>query len=169
MTIVKPLRPQEEIDHLIKKFMLSDEYQNRQAKYVNFCGNTNIRISIHINGIRAYRYYKKKFVFLGYYYSKELATDTEINYGTTPVPFFTYSQLIERGQEVDNYGYVKSDYFTTSMTPKPQEQPDEQIKPHAAVDASNTCSAKKDALKRRLRILDLQIEREKILSELADM
>lgn len=163
-------RSQDEVDRLIKNFMLSTEYSDGGRTQVSICGQSHVRLQVHRKNILAYRLDSKKTVFLGFYYSENLATDPDINFVMPPHPYFTYSQLLERAQEVAEYGYIKSGYSADAESNQPvapQELPQSPQQPAAIEPPQNPCCTKKDALERRLRMLDLKIEREEVLNELA--
>lgn len=140
-------------------------------------------------------------VFLGYYYSEDLETDPEINYQMPPTPFYTYDEILKRGEEVRLHGVPLDDNDFSQVTnvsvtrptpkigrPKVKRQllepaPSTQVKSAALKPESIGISEKKEtvssspktnenddfkeSLKRRLRLLDLKIEREEILNQLA--
>lgn len=188
-----PLRPQKQIDQAIKNFILDKSHDRKNQ--VNIClgGGTSIHLMISSNGVRAYRMYKSKYVFLGYYFSEELVTDPElIDYEMPPDPYFTYDEILKRGEEVRVHGTLLSDddfsqitnVNVTRPTPRlgrhkvkrPLLEPAEKIKPveeevekpetqtPLAIKANDEYT---ESLKRRLRLLDLKIEREEILNQLA--
>lgn len=104
-----PLRPQKQVDQAIKNFILDKSHRETR---VNLClgGNTAITLKIFKTSVRAYRTYSNNHVFLGYYYSEDLATDPElIDYQMPPEPCYTYDEIISRGEEVKKYGRVISD------------------------------------------------------------
>lgn len=171
---------------------------------------------------------KSTWVFLGYYYSEDLKTDPEINYLMPPAPFYTYDEILQRGEEVKRYGRVISDdaigeinvkdskcvngklvpnvytkdypiqppsisivdpFRFKSLADSVKESLNQQPAPSTHVKAAplkpesirvsekkETVSSSpktnenddlKESLKRRLRLLDLKIEREEVLNQLA--
>ena len=214
-----PLRPQKQVDQAIKNFILDKSHARKNQ--VNIClgGGTSIHLMISSNGVRAYRMYKSKYVFLGYYFSEELVTDPElIDYEMPPDPYFTYDEILQRGEEVKRYGRVISDdpigeinvkdskcengklvpniytkdypiqppsisldnpfgykLLSDSVNETLSERPATQKKVDAAKleeevkvdDEKKEKETLKESLKRRLRLLDLKIEREEILNQLA--
>lgn len=219
-----PLLSQKQVDQAIKNFIV--ETNPRSAK-IRLClnGGTAIAFEIYKNYVRAYRTLKKTWIFLGYYYSEDLETDPEINYQMPPAPFYTYDEILQRGEEVKRYGRVISDdpigeinvkeseCVNGKLVPKvytkdyPVQPPsinlgnssgykllsdsvketlrERQAKVKASAskpesvevsDKKETVSTSpktnenddlKESLERRLRLLDLKIEREEILNQLA--
>ena len=187
-----PLRPQKQIDQAIKNFILDKSLARNN--YVKVClgGNTAIRLVISEKDVRAYRTYKGKYVFLGHYYSEELVTDPELNdYKMPPEPYFTYGEIIKRGEEVSQRGYVLSNNDLSRVTSVTRPAPSIRQTSHPSLDVKATASKPefiggpekkgavsaspkatenddlKETLERRLRLLDLKIEREEILNQLA--
>lgn len=191
------LRPQKQVDQAIKNFILDKSHARKNQ--VNIClgGGTSIHLMISSTGVRAYRMYKSKYVFLGYYFSEELVTDPElVDYEMPPDPYFTYDEILKRGEEVrvhgaplgdDDFSQITNVNVTRPATrigrPKvhrqllePAPKPAEKIKPveeelekpeasaPVAIKANDEYT---ESLKRRLRLLDLKIEREEILNKLA--
>lgn len=185
-----PLRPQKQIDQAIKNFILDKSLARNN--YVKVClgGNTAIRLVISEKDVRAYRTYKGKYVFLGHYYSEELVTDPALNdYKMPPEPYFTYGEIIKRGEEVSQRGYVLSNNDLSRVTSVTRPAPSIRQTSHPSLDVKATASKPefiggpekkgavsaspkskendKETLERRLRLLDLKIEREEILNQLA--
>lgn len=190
-----PLRPQKQVDQAIKNFILDKSHRETR---VNLClgGGTAISLKIFKTSVRAYRTYSNNHVFLGYYYSEDLATDPElIDYQMPPEPYYTYDEILKRGEEVRKYGVPIDDNDFSQGTnvnatrptprigrpkahrqllepaPKPAQKTtpvEETIKPDepapVAIKANDEYT---ESLKRRLRLLDLKIEREEILNKLA--
>lgn len=224
---ILPLLSQKQVDQAIKNFIV--ETNPRSAK-IRLClnGSTAIAFEIYKDYVRAYRTLKQTWVFLGYYYSEDLETDPEINYQMPPAPFYTYDEILQRGEEVKRYGRVISDdpigeinvkdskcvngklvpnVYTKDYPIQPpsisivdpfrfkslsdsvkealseQPAPSTQVKAAPLKPESIGVSEKKEAvstspktnenddlkesLERRLRLLDLKIEREEILNQLA--
>lgn len=212
-----PLLSQKQVDQAIKNFIV--ETNPRSAK-IRLClnGGTAIAFEIYKNYVRAYRTLKKTWIFLGYYYSEDLETDPEINYQMPPAPFYTYDEIISRGEEVKRYGRVISDDSvgeinvkeskcvngklvpnvytkgyplqppsisldnlfgykllsdsvrkTLSERPAPEKKIEvEKLEEEVKIDdEKKEKETLKESLKRRLRLLDLKIEREEILNQLA--
>lgn len=208
-----PLRPQKQVDQAIKNFILDKSHRETR---VNLClgGGTAISLKIFKTSVRAYRTYSNNHVFLGYYYSEDLATDPElIDYQMPPAPFYTYEEIISRGEEVKKYGRVISDdpigeinvkeskcvngklvpkVYTKDYPVQPpsinlgnpfdykllsdavketlSERPAPEKKINAAKVEEEITKEKetlKESLNRRLRLLDLKIEREEVLNQLA--
>lgn len=222
-----PLLSQKQVDQAIKNFIVEP---NPKSTKVRLClnGGTAISFEIYKDYVRAYRAKKSMWVFLGYYYSEDLETDPEINYQMPPAPFYTYDEIIQRGEEVQRYGRVISDdpigeinvkdskcvngklvpndfykdypiqppsisivdpFRFKSLADSVRESLNEQPAPSTQVKAaplkpeSIGVSEKKEtvssspktnenddfkaSLERRLRLLDLKIEREEILNQLA--
>lgn len=208
-----PLRPQKQVDQAIKNFILDKSHRETR---VNLClgGNTAITLKIFKTSVRAYRTYSNNHVFLGYYYSEDLATDPElIDYQMPPEPCYTYDEILSRGEEVKKYGRVISDdpvgeinvkeskcvngklvpnVYTKGYPLQPpsisldnpfgykllsdavketlSERPAPEKKINAAKVEEEITKEKetlKESLNRRLRLLDLKIEREEILNQLA--
>lgn len=191
-----PLRPQKQVDQAIKNFILDKSHARKNQ--VNIClgGGTSIHLMISSNGVRAYRMYKSKYVFLGFYFSEELVTDPElVDYEMPPEPYFTYDEILKRGEEVRMHGAPLDDgdfsqvtnVNVTRPTPRigrpkahrqllePAPKPAEKTTPvevtikteepaPVAVDTNNDL---RESLKRRLKLLDLKIEREEIINQLA--
>lgn len=224
---ILPLLSQKQVDQAIKNFIV--ETNPRFAKirlYLN--GGTAIAFEIYKDYVRAYRTLKQTWVFLGYYYSEDLETDPEINYQMPPAPFYTYDEIISRGEEVKKYGRVISDdpigeinvkeskcvngklvpkvytkgypiqppiisivdpFRFKSLADSVKESLNQQPAPSTHVktaplkpesigvsEKKETVSSSpktnenddlKESLKRRLRLLDLKIEREEVLNQLA--
>lgn len=220
-----PLRPQKQVDQAIKNFILDKSHRETR---VTLClgGGTAISLKIFKTSVRAYRTYSNNHVFLGYYYSEDLATDPElIDYQMPPEPYYTYDEILQRAEEVKCYGRVISDdpigeinvkeseCVNGKLVPKvytkdyPVQPPsinlgnsfgykllsdsvketlrERQAKVKASAskpesvevsDKKETVSTSpktnenddlKESLERRLRLLDLKIEREEILNQLA--
>ena len=208
-----PLRPQKQVDQAIKNFILDKLHRETR---VTLClgGNTAISLKIFKTSVRAYRTYSNNHVFLGYYYSEDLATDPElIDYQMPPEPCYTYDEILSRGEEVKKYGRVISDdpvgeinvkeskcvngklvpnVYTKGYPLQPpsisldnpfgykllsdavketlSERPAPEKKINAAKVEEEITKEKetlKESLNRRLRLLDLKIEREEILNQLA--
>lgn len=221
---ILPLLSQKQVDQAIKNFIV--ETNPRSAKirlYLN--GGTTISFEIYKDYVRAYRTLKQTWVFLGYYYSEDLETDPEINYQIPPAPFYTYDEIISRGEEVKKYGRVISDdpigeinvkeskcvngklvpkvytkgypiqppsisivdpFRFKSLADSVKESLNEQPAPAKATalnpesvgvsekkeavstsPKTNENDDLKESLKRRLKLLDLKIEREEIINQLA--
>lgn len=221
---ILPLLSQKQVDQAIKNFIV--ETNPRSAK-IRLClnGGTAIAFEIYKDYVRAYRTLKQTWVFLGYYYSEDLETDPEINYLMPPAPFYTYDEIISRGEEVKRYGRVISDapigeinvkdskcvngklvpnvytkdypiqppsisivdpFRFKSLADSVKESLNEQPAPAKAAalnpesvgvsekkeavstsPKTNENDDLKESLERRLRLLDLKIEREEILNQLA--
>ncbi|MTT64689.1 hypothetical protein [Parasutterella excrementihominis] len=221
---ILPLLSQKQVDQAIKNFIV--ETNPRSAK-IRLClnGGTAIAFEIYKDYVRAYRALKQTWVFLGYYYSEDLETDPEINYQMPPAPFYTYEEIISRGEEVKKYGRVISDapigkinvkdlkcvngklvpndfykdypiqppsisivdpFRFKSLADSVKESLNEQPAPAKAAalnpesvgvsekkeavstsPKTNENDNLKESLERRLRLLDLKIEREEILNQLA--
>ena len=213
-----PLRPQKQVDQAIKNFILDKSHRETR---VNLClgGGTAISLKIFKTSVRAYRTYSNNHVFLGYYYSEDLATDPElIDYQMPPEPYYTYDEILQRAEEVKRYGRVISDdaigeinvkdskcvngklvpniytkdypiqppsinlgnpfgykLLSDSVNETLSERPATKKKVDAAKleeevkvdDEKKEKETLKESLKRRLRLLDLKIEREEILNQLA--
>lgn len=213
-----PLRPQKQVDQAIKNFILDKSHRETR---VNLClgGGTAISLKIFKTSVRAYRTYSNNHVFLGYYYSEDLATDPElIDYQMPPEPYYTYDEILQRAEEVKCYGRVISDdpigeinvkdskcvngklvlniytkdypiqppsisldnpfgykLLSDSVNETLSERPATKKKVDAAKleeevkidDEKKEKETLKESLRRRLRLLDLKIEREEILNQLA--
>nr|DAR82393.1 MAG TPA: hypothetical protein [Caudoviricetes sp.] len=223
-----PLRPQKQVDQAIKNFILDKSHRETR---VTLClgGSTAISLKIFKTSVRAYRTYSNNHIFLDYYYSEDLATDPElIDYEMPPEPYYTYDEILQRGEEVKRYGRVISDdpigeinvkdskcvngklvpndfykdypiqppslsivdpFRFKSLADSVRESLNEQPAPSTQVKASplkpesigvsekkeavstspktNENDDLKESLERRLRLLDLKIEREEILNQLA--
>lgn len=214
---ILPLLSQKQVDQAIKNFIV--ETNPRSAK-IRLClnGGTAIAFEIYKDYVRAYRTLKQTWVFLGYYYSEDLETDPEINYQMPLAPFYTYDEILQRGEEVKRYGRVISDdpigeinvkdskcvngklvpniytkdypiqppsinlgnpfgykllsdavKETLSERPAPEKKIEvEKLEEEVKIDdEKKEKETLKESLKRRLRLLDLKIEREEILNQLA--
>jgi hypothetical protein len=220
-----PLRPQKQVDQAIKNFILDKSHRETR---VTLClgGGTAISLKIFKTSVRAYRTYSNNHVFLGYYYSEDLATDPElIDYQMPPEPYYTYDEILQRAEEVKCYGRVISDdpigkinvkdskcvngklvpnnfykdypiqppslsivdpFKFKSLSDSVREALSDQPAPAKAAplkpesigvsEKKETVSSSpktnenddlKESLKRRLRLLDLKIEREEVLNQLA--
>lgn len=214
-----PLRPQKQVDQAIKNFILDKSHRETR---VTLClgGGTAISLKIFKTSVRVYRTYSNNHVFLGYYYSEDLATDPElIDYQMPPEPYYTYDEILQRGEEVKRYGRVISDdpvgeinakdskcvngklvpnvytkdyplqppsisldnpfgykllsdsvRKTLSERPAPEKKIEvEKLEEEVKIDDEKTNEKEtlKESLNRRLRLLDLKIEREEILNQLA--
>ncbi len=221
------LLSQKQVDQAIKNFIVEP---NPKSTKVRLClnGGTAISFEIYKDYVRAYRAKKSTWVFLGYYYSEDLETDPEINYHLPPAPFYTYDEILQRGEEVKRYGRVISDdpigkinvkdskcvngklvpnvytkdypiqppsisivdpFRFKSLADSVKESLNQQPAPSTHVKAAplkpesirvsekketvssspktNENDGLKESLKRRLRLLDLKIEREEVLNQLA--
>lgn len=209
---ILPLLSQKQVDQAIKNFIVET---NPRSVKIRLClnGGTAIAFEIYKDYVRAYRTLKQTWVFLGYYYSEDLETDPEINYQMPPAPFYTYDEILQRGEEVKRYGRVISDdpigeinvkdskcvngklvpkVYTKDYPVQPpsinlgnpfdykllsdavketlSERPAPEKKINAAKVEEEITKEKetlKESLNRRLRLLDLKIEREEILNQLA--
>lgn len=188
-----PLKPQGQVDQAIKNFILNPA-KKKKIRF-NLMGGTSIVFEAYVDYVRAYRQFKQTWVFLGYYYSEDLETDPEINYQMPPAPFYTYDEILKRGEEVRKYGAPLNDGDFSQVTnvnvtrptprigrpkahrqllepaPKPAEKikpvEEETEKPEAPAPVVDKNDELKESLKRRLKLLDLKIEREEILNQLA--
>lgn len=206
------LLSQKQVDQAIKNFIVEP---NAKSTKVRLClnGGTAIYFEIYKDYVRAYRTLKQTWVFLGYYYSEDLETDPEINYQMPPAPFYTYDEIISRGEEVRRYGRVISDdpigkinvkdskcvkgklvpnLYTKDYPIQPpsisldnpfgykllsdsvRKTLSERPAPEKKIEVEKLEEEKtkeketlKESLNRRLRLLDLKIEREEILNQLA--
>lgn len=210
------LLSQKQVDQAIKNFIVEP---NPKSTKVRLClnGGTAISFEIYKDYVRAYRAKKSTWVFLGYYYSEDLETDPEINYQMPPAPFYTYDEIISRGEEVKRYRRVISDdsigkingklvpndfykdypiqppslsivdpFRFKSLSDSVREALSDQPAPAKAAalnpesvgvsekkeavstsPKTNENDDLKESLERRLRLLDLKIEREEILNQLA--
>lgn len=214
---ILPLLSQKQVDQAIKNFIVEP---NPKSTKVRLClnGGTAISFEIYKDYVRAYRAKKSSWIFLGYYYSEDLETDPEINYQMPPAPFYTYDEILQRGEVVKRYGRVISDdpigeinvkdskcvngklvpniytkdypiqppsisldnpfgykLLSDSVNETLSERPATEKKVDAAKleeevkvdDEKKEKETLKESLKRRLRLLDLKIEREEILNQLA--
>lgn len=189
-----PLKPQKQVDQAIKNFILNPA--KKEKIRFNLMGGTSIVFEAYVDHVRAYRSFKQTWIFLGYYYSEDLETDPEIDYQIPPKPYFTYDEIIKRAEEVRRYGAPLEDGDLSKLTdvnltrstqrigrPKvkrPLLEPAsaspsnplsiEVTEKKETVSASPKTNANddlKESLNRRLRLLDLKIEREEILNQLA--
>lgn len=188
---ILPLLSQKQVDQAIKNFIVEPNPKSTNVR-LRLNGGTAISFEIYKDYVSAYRAKNNKWIFIGYYYSEDLETDPEINYQMPPAPFYTYDEILKRGEEVRVHGTILSDYDFSQITnvnvtrptprivrPKVKRtllEPAEKIKPveeevekpetptPVAIKANDEYT---ESLKRRLRLLDLKIEREEILNQLA--
>ena len=220
-----PLRPQKQVDQAIKNFILDKSHRETRVNLF-LGGGTSISLKIFKTSVRAYRTYSNNHVFLGYYYSEDLATDPElIDYQMPPEPYYTYDEILQRAEEVKCYGRVISDdpigeikltdskcvngklvpndfykdypiqppslsivdpFRFKSLSDSVREALSDQPAPAKAAalnpesigvsekkevvstsSKTNENDDLKESLERRLRLLDLKIEREEVLNQLA--
>ena len=107
MSFIKPLLPQRRVDQVIKNFLINSH--GRSHATLNLCGGSCVQLLIYRSKVTAYLNDAQKVYPLGFYYSEDLETDPEINYQMPPAPFYTYDEIIQRGEEVQRYGRVISD------------------------------------------------------------
>lgn len=196
MAMMKPLLPQRRVDQAIKNFLINPH--GRSHTTLNLCGGSCVQLVIYRSKVTAYLNDTKKVYPLGFYYSEDLETDPEIDYPAPPSPFYTYDTLLDlakqKKQEVDakkkaktglNISNLaefasdndvkiiqikapKSETSTPVSNPEPIEVSEEK-EPTSPPPSETTKNELKESLERRLRILDLKIEREEVLSQLADL
>lgn len=196
MAMTKPLLPQRRVDQAIKNFLINPH--GRSHATLNLCGGSCVQLVIYRSKVTAYLNDTKKVYPLGFYYSEDLETDPEIDYPAPPSPFYTYDTLLDlakrKKQEVDAKKKAKTGLNISNL---PDFLPDNDVKiiqvkapiiespePHSNSELIEVSEKKeptpapvskltnkelKESLERRLRILDLKIEREEILSQLADL
>lgn len=196
MAMMKPLLPQRRVDQAIKNFLINPH--GRSHTTLNLCGGSCVQLVIYRSKVTAYLNDTKKVYPLGFYYSEDLETDPEIDYPAPPSPFYTYDTLLDlakqKKQEVDAKKKAKAglnitnlpDFLpdndvkiiqikaTKSETSTPVSNPEpievsEEKEPTSPPPSETTKNELKESLERRLRILDLKIEREEVLSQLADL
>lgn len=193
MAMIKPLLPQRRVDQAIKNFLINPH--GRSHTTLNLCGGSCVQLLIYRSKVTAYLNDTKKVYPLGFYYSEDLETDPEIDYPAPPSPFYTYDTLLDlakqKKQEVDakkkgkseskfalpdflpdnsvKIIQVKAPKIETSTpvsNPAPIEVSEEN-EPTSPPPQKPNKNDLKESLERRLRILDLKIEREEILNQLA--
>lgn len=193
MAMIKPLLPQRRVDQAIKNFLINPH--GRSHTTLNLCGGSCVQLLIYRSKVTAYLNDTKKVYPLGFYYSEDLETDPEIDYPAPPSPFYTYDTLLDlakqKKQEVDakkkgkseskfalpdflpdnsvKIIQVKAPKIETS-TPVSNPEPievSEENEPTSPPPKKPNKNELKESLERRLRILDLKIEREEILNQLA--
>lgn len=196
MAMMKPLLPQRRVDQAIKNFLIN--LHGRSHTTLNLCGGSCVQLVIYRSKVTAYLNDTKKVYPLGFYYSEDLETDPEIDYPAPPSPFYTYDTLLDlakqKKQEVDAKKKAKTGLNISNLaefasdngvkiiqvkaptieSPEPisNQEPievSEKKEPTPAPVSKLTNNELKESLERRLRILDLKIEREEILSQLADL
>lgn len=166
------LLSQKQVDQAIKNFIVESNPKSTHVR-LRLNGGTAISFEIYKDYVNAYRAKKNKWIFLGYYYSEDLETDPEINYQMPPEPFYTYDEILQRGEEVKRYGRVISDDAFGKIDVKDSKCVNEKKVDAAKLEEVKVDDEKKEketlkeSLKRRLRLLDLKIEREEILNQLA--
>lgn len=176
MTASIPLRPQSQLDQATKNYYATPASQRpRQVRFF-IGGRTSISFCIGATGVSASLLVSKgPNVFLGKYYSEDLDTDPSFSF---PYQYpiegaFTYDEIIKRGRYAKLHGAVPP-----VKKEEPVKKPDPWELPLAQTTelpfskaleerAKLKSNEKRKQLEVRLRMLDLQIEREKILSELA--
>lgn len=196
MSFIKPLLSQRRVDQAIKNFIINP--YGRSHATLNLCGGSCVQLVIYRSKVTAYLNDTKKVYPLGFYYSEDLETDPEIDYPAPPSPFYTYDTLLDlakrKKQEIDakkkskaglnitnlpdflpdndvkiiQVKAPKSETSTPVSNPEPIEVSEEK-EPTSPPPAETSNKELKESLERRLRILDLKIEREEILSQLADL
>ena len=194
MSFIKPLLPQRRVDQAIKNFLINSHGKNHTS--LSLCGGSCVQLLIYRSKVRAYLNDNTKIYPLGFYYSEDLETDPEINYPAPPSPFYTYDTLLDlakqKKQELDAKRKTK---MKSKITNLPDFLPDDGVKIiqvkapkiETSTPVSNPAPIEvseeneptspppqkpnkndlKESLERRLRILDLKIEREEILNQLA--
>lgn len=196
MAMTKPLLPQRRVDQAIKNFLINPH--GRSHATLNLCGGSCVQLVIYRSKVTAYLNDTKKVYPLGFYYSEDLETDPEIDYPAPPSPFYTYDTLLDlakrKKQEIDAKKKSKAGLNITNLpdflpdndvkilqvkaskieSPEPTSNSEsievsEEKKPSPEPVSKPTKNELKESLERRLRILDLKIEREEILSQLADL
>ena len=194
MSFIKPLLPQRRVDQVIKNFLINPH--GRSHASLNLCGGSCVQLLIYRSKVTAYLNDAQKVYPLGFYYSEDLETDPEIDYPTPPSPFYTYDTLLDlakrKKQEIDAKKKSKAGLNISNLpdflpdndvkiiqvkaptieSPEPisNQEPievSEKKEPTPAPVSKLTNNELKESLERRLRILDLKIEREEILSQLA--
>ena len=196
MSFIKPLLPQRRVDQVIKNFLINSH--GRSHATLNLCGGSCVQLLIYRSKVTAYLNDAQKVYPLGFYYSEDLETDPEIDYPTPPSPFYTYDTLLDlakrKKQEIDAKKKSKAGLNITNLpdflpdndvkiiqvkaptieSPEPisNQEPievSEKKEPTPAPVSKLTNNELKESLERRLRILDLKLEREEVLSQLADL
>lgn len=171
-----PLRPQSQLDQAIKNYYATPASQRSRQVQFFLGGRTCISFCIGATGVSASLVVSKgSNVFLGKYYSEDLDTDPSFTFPYRyPVEgAFTYDEIIQRGRYAKIHGAVPP-----VKKEEPVKKPDPWELPLAQTIESPLSKAlearaelksneRRKQLEARLRMLDLQIEREKILYELA--
>lgn len=176
MAKIIPLRPQSQLDQAIKNYYATPA--GKRPKKVNLAvgGGTSIFLRIGAVGVTAALVRSKKpGIALGKYYSEDLETDPSFvfPYPYPPEGAFTYDEIIQRGKYAKIHGSLPPAKKEEPVKkPAPWERPlaktiESPISKAYEAQAVQKPNKKREELKARLRMLDLQIEREKILSELA--
>ena len=171
-----PLRTQSQIDQAIKNYLEMPDSKKPTQVLISFGGGTGIYLRIGKKTLSTFVRFGQRAtnIYLGHYYSEELDTDPSVSYPYLTYYAFTYEEFIKRGEYARIHGAPPpaQTFLELAKETVPVEEPDERNEPPVlpevceAQRSQNTNERRKE-LEARLRMLDLQIEREKILSELA--
>lgn len=171
-----PLRTQSQIDQAIKNYLEIPDSKKPTQVLISFGGGTGIYLRIGKMTLSTFVRFGQRAtnIYLGNYYSEELDTDPSVYYPYLTYYAFTYEELIKRGEYARIHGAppTAETFLEAAKETIPVEEPSERNEPPVlpevceAQRSQNTNERRKE-LEARLRMLDLQIEREKILSELA--
>lgn len=172
-----PLRTQSQIEQAIKNYLEIPESKKPTQVLLSFGGGTGIYLRIGKKTLSTFIRFGPKAtnVYLGNYYSEELDTDPSVYYPYLTYYVFTYEEMLKRGEYARIHGVPPAE--TTLKAVKetiPLEEPDDRDEPLVLTEVceaqcSQNTNERRKELEARLRMLDLQIEREKILSELATL
>lgn len=170
-----PLRTQSQLDQAVKNYLETPDSKKPTQVMIGFGGGTGIYLRIGKKTLSTFvRLGQGATICLGNYYSEELDTDPSVYYPYLADYAFTYEEIIKRGEYARIHGALPTAETSLEAAKEtiPVEEPSERNEPPVlpevckAQRSQNTNERRKE-LEARLRMLDLQIEREKILSELA--
>lgn len=169
----KPLVSQKQVDQAIVNFLLSRHKDQQFRIYLR--GGTSIFIRFTGCYFRVLLQYRNNEHLLGYYYSEEVETAPGIDYSFPPDNLITYDEMLLKADALKKtlkQARKEAIQKTREQTLKEQLQNKQltQTESQVATEVSHPKpdnADKRKQLESRLRIIDLQIEREEILNSLA--
>lgn len=149
---------QNQLDQVIKNFW----QRNNGKSTISVClgGGTGIKVCVSRTNVTAAVYVGSSRHKLGSYYSERLEADPEVSYRFPRAPFFTYSELLQKAAS------IRRKVLTGTPPQAADTQPSLPLLPIVQKVSENK---DRSALERRLKLIDLRIEREEILNQLAAM
>nr|DAU83372.1 MAG TPA: hypothetical protein [Caudoviricetes sp.] len=148
---------QSQLDQVIKNFW----QRNNGKRTISIClgGGTGIKVCVSRTNVTAAVYVGSSRHKLGSYYSERLEADPDVSYRFPRAPFFTYSELLQKAASIRR----------KVLTEAPQATAEKQTSLALFPPPTSGGNKNRSELERRLKLIDLRIEREEILNQLAAM